>query len=525
MKIMSVLRSTLFRGHDEDRRRLVAQGAIRARMMGDDFQSHLFWLYGSMLFLPGRYVSRIQVESIEGGALDDLVVDYSVTLEDSSRPYTREYIQCKFHVGDAKTYSSAALRDPAFFSTTESFLTRAYAAYRQFTDEGRSFLLVLVSNGDWDSRDKLKNEIAEGGALRDRFFTSGPRSDIGKIRISWRDHLRLSDEEAEAFFRSLRLRYRWQDQRGQLHSIDAHARLIGLSPIDDAHFHNVYDAVYRGMVENGQLDFDRDSFSTMCQQQGLGTPREPSVKSVRSAGLRSYMRAAAYVDLECDPFICLCEYFDGRSVRDAASWNGDLVTALRTWCEALAEVTDDCELRLECHPSISYAAGRLIGPRPRAQILPMQGSKIGGGAIWAPGDSGASVAWSATDIPISPEGSNVAVALSITHDVTAAVTALLKTRDDLGVSVLRVYTPATGPGHTAIPNGAAGWALAEELAADMGGLSEGQSAGVIHLFGAVPNALSFLLGRMQRPGVVVQTWEHNGDGTLEAMYVEAIRLH
>lgn len=502
----------------------MAQGAIRARMMGDDFQSRLFWLYGSMLFLPERYVSRVQVESIEGGALDDLVVDYSTTLEDGGHTYSREYIQCKFHVGDAKTYSSTALCDPSFFSTKDSFLVRAYKAYCQFTDEGRSFLLVLASNGDWDSQDKLKSETAESGALREKFFTNGAQSNLGRIRTAWCKHLGIGAAEAEPFFRSLRLRYRWLDQRGLLDSVDAHARLVGLKPVDNAHAYNAYDGVYRAMIENAWLDFDRSAFSKMCEQQGLGKPQEPSIASVRAAGIRSFVRGANYMDLECSPFICLCDYFDGRAIRNHASWNGGVSDDLKTWCESLAELPDACELRLECHCSVATAAGWMIGPRPRGLVLPAQGSKIGGSTVWDPRDGSGQVRWTAHDVPISTEGGCVAVALAITHDIEGAVSAFLGEHPELLVSTLRIYMLEAGPGRTAIADGSEGWALADALAGDIGRLADEKSAAVVHMFTAAPNALNFLMGRMKRPGDIWQTWEHNADGSLPDQYVEAIRI-
>ena len=492
--------------------------------MGDDFQGRLFWLYAAMLFLPQRRVTRVQVECVDGGAIDDLRVDFSTLVEDGGVQYRHEYIQCKFHVGDAKSYSSVALCDPDFFGTKQSFLTRAYEAFLSLSSTGTPFLLALVSNGDWDPNDKLKSAIADGGALRDDFFEKGPRSDLGRIRTRWCKHLGITEQEAEPFFRSLRLRYRLLDQRGLLDSVDAHLQLIGLKSIDAAQSHNSYDGVYRAMIKNGEVDFDRAALTKLCEREGLGVPCEPSADRVRMAGIRSYVRGAAYMDLECDPFICLCEFFDGRAIRDAGSWNGVLATSLRAWCQELAEVTDDCELRLECHPSIAYAAGHLIGPRPRAHIFPAQGSKIGRSSVWEPGAADASVAWTAIDVPISPDGPNVAVALAITHDITAAVSAFLDGRSDLGVASLRVYVSTTGPGHTAISSGPEGWALSAELAADVGRFADRHKAHAIHLFAAAPNALSFLMGRMKRPGDVVQTWEHNGDGALKATYVEAIRL-
>ncbi len=494
--------------------------------MGDDFQGRMFWLYAALLFLPVQHTTRVEVECVDGGALDDLKIDYSTPVEDGGVTYEHEYIQCKFHVSEEKTYSSAALCNPHFFGTKKSFLARAFEAFQELTAQGKSFVLVLVSNGDWDQTDKLKPEISEGGALRETFFTNGPRSDLGKIRASWCKHLDVSDAEAEPFFRSLRLRYRYLSQRDLLGYIDARLQLIGLASIDAARSHNSYDAVYREMIKNGETVFDRSALSKLCERENLGTPREPSLDQVRMAGIRSYVRGADYMDLECDPFICFCELFDGRAIRDPAAWSNVLVPALRAWCAGLGSISTktDLELRLECHPSIAYAAGHLIGPRPRARILPAQGSKIGGSSVWAPDNQDVTVGWTATDIPISEKGSSVAVALSITHEIASAVSAFLRARNDLHVRTLRVYAPASGPGHTAIANGAEGWALAGDLAADFGKFADGEGADVVHVFSAAPNALTFALGRMKRPGDEVQTWEHNGDGTLGSTYVEAVRL-
>src|SRR5450759_4284466 len=81
--------------------------------------------------------------------------------------------------------------------------------------------------------------------------------------------------------------------------------------------------------------------------------------------------------------------------------------------------------------------------------------------------TGMSVAWTATDIPVHADGSDVAVALAITHDISAAVSNFLEGRPDLRVSTLRVYAPAAGHGHGAIAGGPEGWKLSQELAADI----------------------------------------------------------
>lgn len=503
----------------------MAIGAIRARILGDDFQGRLFWFYAAKLFLPNRRVSRVQIEAVGGGALDDIVVDYSPYIEEGGTHFTREYIQCKFHVAEDKIYSSRALCDPALFSTTESFLRRAFSAYSKLAAEGVSFMLVLSSNADWDPTDKLRSVIDTGsGCLRDRFFTDGPRSDLGKIRNYWCDHLGISEDEAAPFFRSLRLKYRMLASRELLELIDMSLQRIGLEPIDSAKPHNSYDGVYREMLKSGTAEFDRDSFRSLCESAGLGTPREPSIQSVQMAGIRSFILGSSYMDLECDPLLCLCEYFDGRLVRDSASWNSVILDGLREWAASIVSLPEACELRLECHCSVATAAGSAIGPRPRSRVAPAQGSKMGGSTVWDRDDGSDRVEWSKRDLVVSDSGADVAVALAITHDIADTVATFLADHPELSISTLRVYSPVEGAGHHAVPGGHAGWLLAEELAADMAGLASECGAATTHIFTSAPNALNFLMGRMKRPGDPWQTWEHNADGSLPERYVEAIRI-
>jgi len=502
----------------------LAQGTIRARMMGDDFQSRLFWLHATMLFMPDRRVSHVRIESQECDAVDDLVIHYVPFREDGGTHYVREYISCKFHVSNATTYSSGALCDPKFFGTKQSFLARAYQAYLGLTKSGDTVAVTLASNGNWNPSDKLKTVISDGGALRESFFSATPRSDLGRIRLAWCQHLGVDESCAEPFLRSLRLEYGILNQRRLLESIDAHLQLVGLAPIDSAKAHNPYDAVYHELIKNGELDFDRAALTAVCEREGLGTPSQPPSESIRMAGIRSFMRGADYMDMECDPFLCLCDRFDGRAIRDPSVWNGEVKDALRKWCDALAASVENHELRLECHSSIAFAAGCWVGSRPRGRVMPAQGSKIGGSHVWLPGDSPPKAGWTSTDILLDSDGRNAAVALSITHDLSADVTRLLENRSDLGVSILRVYAPADGIGLGSIVDGAHAWALAEGITADVRALVDTTGVETLHLFTAAPNAFNYIMGRLRRPRDVVQTWEHNWDGSLTAEYATAIRI-
>src|SRR5208337_2189692 len=128
------------------------------------------------------------------------------------------------------------------------------------------------------------------GSLPDRFFSDGPRSDIGKIRIAWREHLELSEDDFEDFARRLRLRVDFLSRPALKELLNERLMNVGLRAIPVDKTQNVYDSLSQQIIMNGTNSFDPQTFRQFCEREDLLTSPQPS--GPRVVGIRSFMRFA-----------------------------------------------------------------------------------------------------------------------------------------------------------------------------------------------------------------------------------------
>ncbi len=205
------------------------------------------------------------------------------------------------------------------------------------------------------------------------------------------------------------------------------------------------------------------------------------------------------------------DLFDGpapsarRQLRDPGQWNTRLWPDL---CEAesriragrASRVVIDGFMRL----SIGFAAGYAFSDKRRFEIVcPQRGQR------WSSADKPADFVVESSE-EVLGEGPDLALALSVTNDVSLDVAAYLKTTGLPAGTLLHIAAPALGP--RAIPGApeALGWALqvrkiARRRAADLG-------ARRVHLFLSGPLGGAMLLGHFWSLLPTTQVYEHLAPG-------------
>jgi SMODS-associated and fused to various effectors sensor domain len=168
-----------------------------ARLEGDDYQ-HLFsWYEALQLLDPDRPWESAHVEHPSAGAADDVVLSPR-----SGSGVPTKYMQVKWHVSHAKTYSFESLCEVV--SGSKSLLEKLFASWKRLRAHG-PIEVWLVSN--WSLDPDLGGFIdAKANVLHDGFFDGGPTSKAGRARAAWATTLGATPEELESFCRALRFR-------------------------------------------------------------------------------------------------------------------------------------------------------------------------------------------------------------------------------------------------------------------------------------------------------------------------------
>ena len=443
-------------------------------------------------------------------------------IDAGGRPCAADYFQVKYHVDRSAEYAASNLCDPGFIGATQSLLQRFHHVRLKLGDGDGWHRLHLVSNWKWAAGETLGPLLRESeeGALPERFFSGGPRSNLGKVRKEWREHLGLTEVAFEDFARRLRFGVDFLGRRGLRDRLNDRLLSVGLREIPADQTQNVYDSLTQQFIMNGTNVFDVATFRTMCEREGLLAP--PPASGPRVLGIRSFMRFAERIEDECSSFVCVARNFEGRHVRDPRAWQESVLSDVRTFLNNPSFRSQEHHLLLECHTSLAFVAGYELDRKSGAQVFPVQkGVRT---AVWRPssgGDGAANSAWSSAREQTTANAPDVAIAVSVTRDVLADVKSFVAELPDIGLVIdLR---PEVGIGPRVIVDADHAVALADALA-DLLRTHRPTPGGTTHLFIAAPNALAFFLGQHRGALGKLQLYEFDFEGEQGGSYSPSVRL-
>lgn len=500
----------------------MAINQVGARIEGDIFQGMVFWWHAAMLLRPSSKVARVTIENDKAAGVDDVSIQYvSPGIDAGGRQCAADFYQVKYHVDHSSEYASDNLCDPSFIKATRSLLQRFHDARQRLGDADGWHRLHLISNWRWSTNDKLAPllRLSDEGALPDRFFSAGPRNELGKIRIAWRDHLNLTDDAFDDFARRLRFRVDYLSRREFKESLNERLINVGLREIPTDKTQNIYDSLTQQIITNGTNSFDPQSFLAYCKKEDLLASPPPAGPAV--LGIRSFLRCAERMEDECSSFVCVAGNFEGRHIRSADLWQSTVLPGVAAFLKDSSPSlrTDEHQLLLECHSSVAFLAGYELDRKSGAQIFPIQ--KGVRKTLWKP-DAKAIVTdstWTANP-RTTGKGSDVAIAVSVTRDVLADVTEYLKSSFEIG-AIVDARPNLIGAGAVVDANHAV--ALADTLA-DVIRAHRPKNGGTTHLFFAAPNALAFFLGQHRGALGKIQLYEFDFEGERGGSYSPSIRL-
>ncbi|MGI0493061.1 SAVED domain-containing protein [Alkalinema pantanalense CENA528] len=501
--------------------------AIAARNQGDDYQARWFWLQVCRLFHSHTKVTRVVYEDDSAKSFDDVVVYFNGMRDSEGNSVQAEYYQVKFHVTSNGALTCQSLLDPDFINATSiSLLQRLKAAQEQHAPSGTEAHFILYTPWVIHPDDLLAgvHSLGDGRLDWSRLAKGGPRSQLGKVRAAWREHLELStDEQLRRVLRPLRLR-----QGPPLKKLgeELNGALVraGLSPVDESSLIYPYDELTRKLLQNGKIDFGRADVENICRRENLWVGSHMSSQDTYQIGIRSFLRWAEYLEDETDAILDLVPWFDGRKIQSEQLWQQLIYPKIEQFLSRTLRPSQQCDLHLHVHTSIAFAVGYCLDTKSGINAAVVQSTRAGR-EVWRPSlqpKPNQYPTWHFRSDVVSENAPDVAIALGITHDISSDVRFCVEQRD-LPVHRIITCTLPTGASQGAILDADHAKLLAEQLSVHLkSDRSPKERQGVLHIFIAAPNALVFFIGQTARSFGSCILYEYDFDSNEPGAYESSL---
>jgi hypothetical protein len=314
------------------------------RLTGDDYQHLYSWYHVLSLMNARSQVKFVRVEDQDAGSVDDVTVFHEAGSEKGVEMYQFFY-QVKYHETQAQQYSTDKLVERS--GNGRSLLQKFWDTWKTLraASPGRRIELHLVSNWSWNQdKDKIGECISgQHDRLTESFFDAGPKSDIGKMREKWREHLGAAGDDFREFAKTLHLQLGlgcWRQLKELVSQRMEHLRLKS-----DDNALAIAASVVRDWIRTKEGDITIDTLEKALKVRGLYEPDSAercSTVYLDTIGIRMY-------ELRPDYVLDWREYFLGDSnnkshrVKDSDSWNKKMLPELRTLAEHV-RLTTPCRL-------------------------------------------------------------------------------------------------------------------------------------------------------------------------------------
>lgn len=268
---------------------------------------------------------------------------------------------------------------------------------------------------------------------------------------------------------------------------------VGMTPEHGAQQVKERTGLWIGGYHGERVSLDED-LAAAARRIAAGVVRARLDVRARSAHQRPILRAVTYADTAGGRSEAVLDFDWRHAYADGQPdpiTQADLKAALKTSASALLDAYGRGEVRLEAntHLSVGVALGHTLArPTNAVPVIAVQGGY-----------------WQANDAvdPAAPleerleygavDDDELAVEVSVTHDVTKGVTALVQERAQPFRARLHFYPP-DGPAHQAVPDAHIANAWAQQISQRMTNVRNDVGAASIALFMAAPLPIAVLLG-------------------------------
>ena len=503
--------------------------AVTARQQGDTYQGRAFWLEACRLFERHTKVARVGCEIDDVPHFDDIAAVYSEPIRDAhGELVSADYYQIKWHVDQGGALTCNALTDPSFVgSKSTSLLQRLHEAAKTTSARSESARFNFVTTWSIPADDALAKLVSgRDGELRlDVLFGQSKSHRFSRVIDRWSDDLDVGDEELRRVLARLRICANSYSLDQLTRTLSDHMARVGLRAVSHGSRANPYDSLIERLLSEGRNMFTAQEIQSICRQEGLWTGPE-SGYDAPLVGIRSFLRFAEHMEDEVDHLLDLADLFDGRQISAPEYWNTEVGPKIREFMTRSVAPLSQCRLYLSAHSSIAFAAGYELDPKSGIQASLVQNT-ASGRLIWelSPGASTSHTnPWGVSEISANPEGGDVGIVLSVTHDASSEVLAHVRDHiPQLGQLLVFTIEPDIGP--MAVKDGNHAWRLAQEVVKIVRERHPQRTPmSPLHVFSAAPNGLAFFVGRLARSLGPIQLYEHAFESDWLTRYRKSLSL-
>jgi len=494
--------------------------AISAIQSGFDYQIVWFWIQACRLLQPSSKVMKVVFEDNQVKSFDDVVVYYSQPVVDERNdPCVADYYQVKFHVDHSDMLRWDALMDPNFINAKRfSFLQKLQAAQKQYAPNGYEARFYLITNWPIAPEDFLAKLVSnQGGEIRLNVLRN---KRMRALRERLKNHLNLaSDEELERVLRPLRIHIT-NTLNSERATLNSYLISAGLHPTDSSQVVSQYEDLIRKCLERGENEFTKDRIYEICSREGLLIAPQQTIRTeVNLLGIRSYMNWAEYMEDMTPNLLCLVHYFDNRFIREIDLWQDAVYPELEAFLKSHVHRDQSYHLQMETHTSIAFAAGYCLA-KSGADVVPLQRthSNLQAWRTSFPPLPGIPYGWSFSSIEGLGRGKEVAIAISVTCEITSDAIAYLK---EFQLQVGRLIACSLGEhiGSASIIDANHALSLVESLVSWLRvNRTTDERHQKLHIFAAAPNGFMFFLGKLSLSLGLLQLYEFEFGGVNPTAY-------
>lgn len=463
---------------------------------GNDYQARFFWYHAAALRDDQQqHVVEVTFEADGPKGFDDVVVRYRPPGRPSSSPPGRiavDFHQVKFHAVQGGRFGYADLIRPEFINATANSLLQGLRSAKRTASSHAAFHLVTT---DRIADDDPLGEIISGKdhslRLDKLFIAGGDRSKFGKVRKLWREHLELAtDDELKQVLQGLHINQIARSLEDMRDEVNNRFRVVGLVTCRET-IEFRYDQVARELKKQQRNCLSRESFDTLCQQEGW-VQVVASDHGFLNVSVRSFADVLpAHLDAAPENALSLLEKFDGRHLSEGMSWTVDLQPQIVNFLQQVRQRRNRLRLHLDAHLSIAFLAGWVLGFKSGVHVELVQKGRTGL-SIWRPDDGrdGPSFPVTVQSLGASLE---CAVVVSLSRDGLRNVLDYVA-KDLPNVGTVLHAKLDKGAGQAVVAGGAHAARLVDEVAEAVRTLNRPRGHAT-HIFIVGPNSFAFYLGQ------------------------------
>ncbi len=244
-----------------------------------------------------------------------------------------------------------------------------------------------------------------------------------------------------------------------------------------------------------------------------------------TVAIRSFKHPAHEIESKVDHMLCLCDHFNGRHLVKGA-WE-DVIKKITDFIFRTIKAEHRYNLYLPLHTSLAFLVGRTLDPKYGAEINIFQPAPSSSVELWRLNQGNSfknGNPWTVEESTPGNPGDELAVAVSVTHNILADVEDYVKNQQS-GISpILHLKLTELGQPRP-IKDESHAYAAAYKAVEILRNKYRQSGASKLNLFLAAPNVFTFILGQQSLllPGNIT-LYEYDYDSKKLGAYIPTFTL-